>query len=76
MSNILNSTQKRSIDSNWMYVEQVGRNAEFSINCKYNSDTHDFIVIPTLKDISVKGMCESSVFDVCLIRTCQANTLK
>ena len=26
-----------------------------------------FIVIPTLKDISVKGTCESSVFDVCLM---------
>ena len=26
-----------------------------------------FIVIPILKDISVKGTCESSVFDVCLM---------
>ena len=26
-----------------------------------------FIVIPTLKDISVKGMCQSCEFDVCLI---------
>ena len=26
-----------------------------------------FTVIPTLKDISVKGTCESSVFDVCLM---------
>ena len=26
-----------------------------------------FIVISTLKDISVKGACESCVFDVCLM---------
>ena len=74
MSNMSNSTQKRSIDSNWMYVKQVRWNAVLMSSVLIANTTLTlmtcyihFIVIPAWKDISVEGMCESCVFDVCLI---------